>query len=118
VERMGVVPANAIGSGPALPSPCAPARAVTLPWAYSISRDGSDGFEVVAGPGCLLTGLLLWFQYFTLVKRTRGAQVYSLTFVAGSPTHSACRGVVKIADISEVTHDRLGLTRRVTTGNR
>ena len=103
---------NAIGSGPALPSPCAPARAVTLPCAYSISRDGSDGFEVVAGPGCLLTGLLLWFQYFTSVKRTRGAQVYSLTFVAGSPTHSACRGVVKIADISEVTHDRLGLTRR------
>ena len=104
---------NAIGSGPALPSPCAPARAVTLPCAYSISRDGSDGFEVVAGPGCLLTGLLLWFQYFTSVKRTRGAQVYSLTFVAGSPTLSACRGVVKIADMSEVTHDRLGLTRRV-----
>ena len=103
---------NAIGSGPALPSPCAPARAVTLPCAYSISRDGSDGFEVVAGPGCLLTGLLLWFQYFTSVKRTRGAQVYSLTFVAGSPTLSACRGLVKIADMSEVTHDRLGLTRR------
>ena len=27
--------------------------------------------------------LLLWFQYFTSVKRTRGAQVYSLTFIRG-----------------------------------
>ena len=105
---------NAIGSGPALPSPCAPARAVTLPCAYSISRDGSDGFGVVAGPGCLLTGLLLWFQYFTSVKRTRGAQVYSLTFIRGlANTFGLQGGFVKIADISEVTHDRLGLTRRV-----
>ena len=50
--------------------------------------------------------LLLWFQYFTSVKRTRGAQVYSLTFIRGlANTFGLQGGFVKIADISEVTHD-------------